>query len=614
MSEAAKCNVVVFEDRFRIGDMIGKGWLSMVHRCTDLHSGVSYAVKIYNRKPTGMEESITEILHGEIGFTKVHFNGIDRTGRHCIVMDLLGPSLNYISNRFRLSSHTIAYIGEQLIDRIQTFHSIGFLHRDLHIGNINMGVFPNEDILYLIDFENASRIERVQHSKICTMFSPISSILQQHHYPICEIESIFYILFYIANNRQLPWSSYENRPRVSLWMKRTISPSMLGSHIPPFLRTFLSYIQKNKRSKRPDYDYLKRILAEARNHTLPVLEWTGRQARPNTFRDPLRPHPLVRSGQIRFLQHHRPICESFPHNAHIHVHDHYIIIRNKKYGFHNWLSHNTVFVQQTTNYIIRVHSWNHVLSCVRAIAHKQKNHKMTLISNTIDTNFDHHIEEYNVCIFSINIPDHIHIHHSIRFFPMFESDAIDCFTKQTSVSSNLLYVNFSVSFGLTSSSVCQERIGIMHDLICNGWPTIRFEPHHRMLRSMSRFAFVACPRGITCDSARFWDALSVGCGVIVQDWIHLRRGFRGRIPAIWIMERKYIPHSVWKDVLDTWNVHPVFWMDACGDLFVEKWRDVTKDMVLFAHRLIGWKRSSHFVQNQLVSKAYWTSQIYRSCT
>ncbi len=87
--------------------------------------------------------------------------------------------------------------------------------------------------------------------------------------------------------------------------------------------------------------------------------------------------------------------------------------------------------------------------------------------------------------------------------------------------------------------------------------------------------------------------------VVLHDWIHLRRTFRGRIQVIWVMERRRRLGCR---------------MDACGDLFVDKWEQITKETVQFAHRLIGWKRSSCFVRNQLVSKAYWMSTVYRSCS
>ena len=76
-----------------------------------------------------------------------------------MVIEMLGPSLedlfNYCGRKF--STKTVLLLADQLIDRICTLHTRGYLHRDLKPENILIGLEENASTLYLIDYGLAKK-------------------------------------------------------------------------------------------------------------------------------------------------------------------------------------------------------------------------------------------------------------------------------------------------------------------------------------------------------------------------------------------------------------------------------------------------------------------------
>ena len=76
-----------------------------------------------------------------------------------MVIEMLGPSLedlfNYCGRKFSLK--TVLLLADQLIDRISTLHTKGYLHRDLKPENILIGLEENASTLYLIDYGLAKK-------------------------------------------------------------------------------------------------------------------------------------------------------------------------------------------------------------------------------------------------------------------------------------------------------------------------------------------------------------------------------------------------------------------------------------------------------------------------
>jgi len=118
------------------------------------------------------------------------------------------------------SACTVFQIAIQLLDRLQTLNSIGYVHRDINTSNIMVG---EEDCtkLYLIDFGLAKPYLQVD-SKVhiqrtggrnfvgTAKFASISShegygmeFVKQDQYPKDDLESLAYMLVYFLKGRLL---------------------------------------------------------------------------------------------------------------------------------------------------------------------------------------------------------------------------------------------------------------------------------------------------------------------------------------------------------------------------------------------------------------------------
>ena len=75
-----------------------------------------------------------------------------------MIMDLLGESLEGLLVKYRrFSVKTVLMLAIQMVDRIRTLHSIGYLHRDIKPDNFSIGIGEQNYKIYLFDFGLAKR-------------------------------------------------------------------------------------------------------------------------------------------------------------------------------------------------------------------------------------------------------------------------------------------------------------------------------------------------------------------------------------------------------------------------------------------------------------------------
>ena len=76
-----------------------------------------------------------------------------------MVIEMLGPSLEDLYNFCgrKLTLKTVLLLADQLLERIQTMHNMGYIHRDLKPENMLMGLEENSNTLFLIDFGLAKK-------------------------------------------------------------------------------------------------------------------------------------------------------------------------------------------------------------------------------------------------------------------------------------------------------------------------------------------------------------------------------------------------------------------------------------------------------------------------
>jgi len=133
--------------KYKWVEELGRGGYGSIVRAVHTRTGKEVAIK---REPMGeysllqRETKIYNHLRGIVGFPEVFWFGV-QDQYYCMAMTLLGSSL-----RYPLSLDALRETGKQMIQRIESLHSAGFIHRDIKPDHFMYGK-ENPSLLYLID-------------------------------------------------------------------------------------------------------------------------------------------------------------------------------------------------------------------------------------------------------------------------------------------------------------------------------------------------------------------------------------------------------------------------------------------------------------------------------
>lgn len=157
-----------------------------------------------------------KILQGGVGIPHIRYYGVERD-YHCLVMDLLGPSLedlfNFCSRRFTMK--TVLMLADQMIGRIEYMHVKNFIHRDIKPDNFLMGIGRHCNKLFIIDFGLAKKY-RDSRTRVHIPYRDNKNLTGTARYASInahmgieqsrrdDMESLGYVLMYF-NRGNLPW-------------------------------------------------------------------------------------------------------------------------------------------------------------------------------------------------------------------------------------------------------------------------------------------------------------------------------------------------------------------------------------------------------------------------
>ena len=153
---------IILRNRFYLQKMVGKGKQGVVYSGIDSKTKMKVAIKLISNNVEERKKYMSEIkILREISklneidcFPKIIW--IEFKKRYYYVTELLGDSLMDIQTKFHctkgLRMKHVLMIGIQLLKRIQTLHSLGFVHGDIKPANIMFGRGNKKNTLYLIDY------------------------------------------------------------------------------------------------------------------------------------------------------------------------------------------------------------------------------------------------------------------------------------------------------------------------------------------------------------------------------------------------------------------------------------------------------------------------------
>ena len=150
------------------------------------------------------------------GFCSVHHFGA-QDNYNVMVMDLLGPSLEDLFNQCgrRFSLKTCLQIADQMLERVDTFHSRHLIHRDIKPANFVIGTGEQCNIVFCVDFGLSKRfrhpknLHHIPHRDGRSLtgtprYASINNHLGIEQSRRDDLESIAYVLVYFLKG-SLPW-------------------------------------------------------------------------------------------------------------------------------------------------------------------------------------------------------------------------------------------------------------------------------------------------------------------------------------------------------------------------------------------------------------------------
>ena len=275
-----------------VGKKIGSGAFGEIYSAIDTKTGILWAIKTESlkakRKTLFFEFQILSEVQSSPYFPRLGFYG--RTNNFLFFsMEYLGPSLTAILKelgKLQFNTSTAIRTVFHILKCLESFHSLGFIHRDVKPGNI-LTREGNEHPCCLIDF-GLSKVyvnpetgqplpprKRVGF-RGTRVFASRNAHLSKDLSRRDDLISWFYLTyeFIVA---PLPWRHVSDRNQI-LTLKDSFDVESLVNPVAPELYDIWRHISSLEFSDAPNYTYIyQKIMDIARNKNVNFnepLEWT----------------------------------------------------------------------------------------------------------------------------------------------------------------------------------------------------------------------------------------------------------------------------------------------------------------------------------------------------
>lgn len=224
------------------------------------------------------KEEVSLHINFKEGIPKKYWSG-DNGRYNILILELLGKNLEELYNEYerKFSLKTICNIAEQLISRIEFFHSREYIHRDIKPENFLIGNDDKYNIIHMIKFGSSKRyIDPItrKHSEFkdrrglsgTARYASINAHLGIEPSRRDDVESLGYVLVYFMKSR-LPWQGLRGKTKIERYKKivdvkiRT-DLDHLCTTLPPQIKQFLQHTRDLRFEDKPDYNLLRGLIRD----------------------------------------------------------------------------------------------------------------------------------------------------------------------------------------------------------------------------------------------------------------------------------------------------------------------------------------------------------------
>uniref|UniRef100_A0A8D3BTY9 Protein kinase domain-containing protein n=1 Tax=Scophthalmus maximus TaxID=52904 RepID=A0A8D3BTY9_SCOMX len=233
----------VVRGRWKVARKIGGGGFGEIYEVSDQLSRATVALKVapaqQPKQVLRMEVAVLKKLQGKDHVC--HFVGCGRNDLfNYVVMELQGRNLADLRRTLSpcaFSISTTLRLGKQILEAIESIHSVGFLHRDIK---------PPRPVA---GFRGTVRYASINAHK--------NKEMGRHD----DLWSLFYMLVEFMVG-ELPWRKIEDREQVGN-LKETYVHRLMLKHLPPEFSAFLDHILTLDYYTKPDYELLMSVFDSA---------------------------------------------------------------------------------------------------------------------------------------------------------------------------------------------------------------------------------------------------------------------------------------------------------------------------------------------------------------
>ncbi|XP_067239931.1 tau-tubulin kinase 2b [Chanodichthys erythropterus] len=261
-------------ERWRVLKKIGGGGFGEIYEVLDQANQANVALKVESaqqpKQVLKMEVAVLKRLQGKDHVCR--FVGCGRNDRfNYVVMELQGRNLadlrrNMSHGTFSVS--TTLRLGRQILEAIESIHSVGFLHRDIKPSNFAMGRLSITcRTCYMLDFGLARQFTNscqevrpprpVAGFRGTVRYASVNAHKNKEMGRHDDLWSLFYMLVEFMVG-QLPWRKIKDKEQVGN-MKETYNHRLMLKSLPDEFSIFLDHISNLDYYTKPDYQLLMSV-------------------------------------------------------------------------------------------------------------------------------------------------------------------------------------------------------------------------------------------------------------------------------------------------------------------------------------------------------------------